>query len=97
MHVHHAKMFHMRTTIRIDDDLLRQTRLHATQTGRTVRQVVEYALRAALAGRSESPQDIAPLPSYGGSGVLPGVDPSNATVLRDVLDDTPLSIPKGAL
>lgn len=87
MHRCDAKVHRMRTTIRIDDELLRRTKLHAAQTRRTVGQVVEDALRAALAARPESRQDVAPLPSYGGSGVLPGVDLSNAAALRDVMDE----------
>lgn len=57
------------------------------QTQRTVGQVVEDALRAVLTARDQPPQSVAPLPSYGGSGVLPGVDLSNAAALRDVMDE----------
>lgn len=82
-----AKVHRMRTTIRIDDDLLKRTKLHAARTQRTVGQVVEDALRAALAAREQPPQVVARLPSYGGSGVLPGVDLSSAAGLRDVMDE----------
>src|ERR1700675_4442894 len=41
----------MRTTVRLDDDLLRQTKTLAAQTGRTLTAVIEDALRETIAPR----------------------------------------------
>jgi hypothetical protein len=41
----------MRTTIRLDDDLLRENKAHALATDRTLTQVIEDALRETLARR----------------------------------------------
>ena len=38
----------MRSTVRLDDDLLRQLKVLAGQTGRTLTAVIEDALREAL-------------------------------------------------
>lgn len=77
----------MRTTIAIDDNLLRQTKALAVETNRTVGQVVEDALRVVLTVREAGSATVAPLPVYGGSGVLPGVDLSDAAALLDVMDE----------
>ena len=39
----------MRTTIQLDDQLLLEAKKHAAQTGRTLKAVIEDALREALA------------------------------------------------
>lgn len=75
----------MRTTIRLDDDLYREAKAQAARDGRTVGEVIEDALRAQARHRSAD-VPIEPLPVYGGSGVLPGVDLSDNAALRDVMD-----------
>lgn len=40
----------MRTTIQLDDQLLLEAKKHAAQTGRTLKAVIEDALREALIG-----------------------------------------------
>lgn len=77
----------MRTTIRIDDALYRRVKSRAAQTGRTVSEVVEDALREALRPRRRAVPPLPELPVYGGSGVLPGVDLSSNAALRDLLDE----------
>ena len=42
-------MGRMKTTLEIQDELLRRAKLHARKKGRTLRSVVEEGLRAALA------------------------------------------------
>lgn len=75
----------MRTTIRIDDELYREVRVRAMAAGRTVGSVIEDALRRALAEDQvlEPPQ---PLPTFHGTGVMPGVDLTSNADLRDVMD-----------
>lgn len=50
---------HMRTTVRLDDDLLRAAKQHALSTGRTLTSVLEDSLRHELA-RSESARSVQP-------------------------------------
>lgn len=75
----------MRTTITLDSDLYREVKAQAAREGRTVGAVIEDALRA----RPQSPPggvELAPLPTYGGTGVLPGIDLADHTALRDLMD-----------
>lgn len=75
----------MRTTIRLDDDLYRDVAAQAALEGRTVGEVIEEALRLRhRRGRGEVA--IEPLPVYGGSGVMPGVELGGTAALRDRMD-----------
>ena len=78
----------MRTTIRLDDDLLRQTKAEAVRTGRTLTAVIEDALRAALARRTRPTPTELDLPTFRGSGLQPGVDLSNNAALLDLMEET---------
>lgn len=77
----------MRTTIRIEDQLYRRVKTRAAQTGRTVGEVVEDAVREALRPRRAPEQRVSPLPVFGGSGVLGGVDLSSNAALAEVMDE----------
>ncbi len=77
----------MRTTIRIDDALYRRLKSRAAQTGRTVSEIVEDAVRQALRPRARDDVEVEPLPVFGGSGVLPGVDLSSNAALRERMDE----------
>ena len=78
----------MRTTIRIDEALYRRVKSRAARSGRTVSEVIEDAVREALRPRSRELREPPPLPTFGGSGVLPGVDlTSNAAVLERMEED----------
>lgn len=80
-------MIDMRTTITIDDELYRTVKQRATRSGRTIGEIIEDALRRALDERnSANIEPLAPLPTYGGTGVLPGVDLANNAALRDLMD-----------
>ena len=77
----------MRTTIRLDDDLLRDAKKLAAETGRTLTAVIEDALREQLA-RRERPRRRVELPVFhGGGGLRPGVDLGDNVALRDLMDD----------
>jgi hypothetical protein len=77
----------MRTTIRLDDDLLRKTRALAAQTGRTLTAVIEDALREALARqRDRQAQPQISLPTFKGNGLRPGVDLDDTAGLLDIMD-----------
>jgi hypothetical protein len=77
----------MRTTIRLDDDLLTRAKREALERGTTLTAVIEEALRRALApGVRATPDDVA-LPSFRGDGLQPGVDLDDSASLLDVMDE----------
>jgi hypothetical protein len=76
----------MRTTIRLDSELLRQAKWRAIETGRTLNAVIEDALRAALQQRGHARSPRVELPVSGANGTLPGVDLDNSAALYDILD-----------
>lgn len=80
-------MLDMRTTIRIDDVLYREAKATAARTGRTVSEVIEDAVREALRRGERSPATAAPLPTFGGTGVLPGVDLTSSAGVREAMDE----------
>ena len=77
----------MRTTIRIDDQLLAAAKARAAASGRTLNAVVEDALREALAGRARDrgPRRV-DLPTFRGSRLLPGVDLDDSAALLDQME-----------
>jgi hypothetical protein len=80
----------MRTTIRIDDELYRTVRRQAAESGRTVGEIIEDAVRRSLQ-EPAAPEPLEALPIFGGSGVMPGIDPTSNVAVRDAMDeDTPL-------
>jgi hypothetical protein len=80
-------MLDVRTTIRIDEELYRRAKARAARTGRTVSELIEDAVRASLAPRVGEAAVHEPLPVFGGSGVMPGVDLSSNASVRDVMDE----------
>jgi hypothetical protein len=82
----------MRTTIRLDDQLLAEAKELAARTGRTLTAVISDALREALA-RSSEPRPRAPfkLVTFSGDGLRPGVDLDDSAALLDLMesDDDP--------
>jgi plasmid stability protein len=77
----------MRTTIRIHDDLYAQVRSRAASTGRSIGEVVEDALRAAFAQPDHPTPEVEALPTFGGSGVMPGVDLTSNAALAETMDE----------
>ena len=47
-------LLHMRTTLRLDDDLMRAVKKRAAETGRTITELVERALRDLLAREQQA-------------------------------------------
>ena len=77
----------MRTTVRLDDDLLRKTRALAAETGRTLTAVIEDALREALARqRARRTRPRVALPTFKGQGLQPGVDLDDSAGLLDIMN-----------
>lgn len=77
----------MRTTIRIDEALYREAKATAAQTGRTVSSVIEDAVRESLRRSHDEPREAPPLPTFGGTGVMPGVDLTSNAAVREMMDD----------
>ena len=75
----------MRTTVNIDDALLRRAKQLAARTGRSLTQVVDDALRAALDQRAQ-PRARLPVTVFHGDGLQPGVDLDDSAALLDVMD-----------
>ena len=78
----------MRTTIRMDDDLLEAVKTAAAGSGVTLTRFIEDAVRAQLAVHdrveNSSPPD---LPVFSGDGVYPGVDLDSNAGLLEVMED----------
>ncbi len=77
----------MRTTIRLDERLLREAKQAAVQTGRTLTAVIEDALRQFL-NRREAPAERRPfrIRPFKGTGVAPGVDLDDSAALLDLME-----------
>jgi hypothetical protein len=77
----------MRTTIRLDDDLLSAAKQHAAKTGRTLTSLFEDALRAFLAVEQRpSTRRRTRLPTFDGGGLQSGVDLDNTADLLDLME-----------
>jgi hypothetical protein len=74
--------------LRLDDRLLREAKRLAADTGKGLAEVVEELLREALLRRraaSARPGRVR-LPTFGGRGVLPGVDLDDSAGLLERMD-----------
>lgn len=80
----------MRTTVRLDDDLLDDARKEAARRRTTLTALIEQGLRLMLT-RSNRPKArrriVLPVSRKGG-GTLPGVDLSNSADLLDRMEGT---------
>jgi hypothetical protein len=76
----------MRTTVTIDDRLLKQAKLAAVRQGRTVSDLVDDALRLLLSQFKAAAPTIE-LPVFGGSGLRAGVDLEDRDGLTALLDE----------
>lgn len=77
----------MRTTILLDDDLLSQAKMLAAAQHRSLKAVIEDALRELLQRQQQAPvQKRICLPSMDGNGVQPGVDLDDTSSLLDLME-----------
>ena len=77
----------MRTTIRLDDQLLEQTKQYALTHGKTFTAIVEDALREklmSLPGVKKKPP--VKLKTVSGKGVNAGIDLDDSASLLDVME-----------
>jgi len=78
----------MRTTIRLDDQLLKEAKAAAAASGRTFTELVESALRETLARRKAGPRrERVTLPTFKGE-LMPGVDLDDSAGLLDLMEGT---------
>lgn len=78
---------HMRTTVRLDDELLAEVRKVAASRGMTLTAVLDEALREMLARRSPGgATEPPPLPSFKGRGLQPGVDLDDSAALLELME-----------
>ena len=78
----------MRTTVILDDELLRDVKRYAAEQGMTFTAVLHRALRALLARRDRlAEQERTPLPSFCGNGLQPGVDLDDSAALLELMEE----------
>jgi Bacterial antitoxin of type II TA system, VapB len=78
----------MRTTVNIDEHLLEAARQLTVRTHRRLGDVVDDALRLLLARSEEGATATLDLPTYGGSGLRPGVDLEDKEGLDALLEES---------
>ncbi len=76
-------LIHMRTTLVIDDHLMRQLKAEAAREGRTMSDLVETSLRAML-GRRPPKQKLPPLPTFNSGGAR--VDVADRDALYQLME-----------
>lgn len=80
---------HMRTTVRLDEQLLAEAKKRAAETGRTLTSILEQALRESLqhqAARARAPSRKVSLKTVNGTGLRPGVDLDDSSELLDAME-----------
>ena len=82
----------MRTTIRLDDDLLTEARLLAARSGKTLTSVIEDALRERLARQKEiGERKPVRLTTVSGQGLQPGIDLDDTASLLAMMEESDAS------
>jgi hypothetical protein len=79
----------MKTTVELSPYLLDEAKQVAAESGRTLDAVISDALCAELNRRrafQQAPPPKVNLPTFGGGGVLPGVDLSNNAALLELME-----------
>ena len=79
----------MRTTIRIDEQLLKEAKQLAIQRKKSLTAIIEDALRESLSRQNTAGQrPPVHLPTCSGKGLLPGVDLDDSASLLDLMERT---------
>jgi hypothetical protein len=80
----------MRTTISLDEALLKQARQVALDRGISLNELVVTALRLELYRSAEAPRKKKiTLPTFRGRGLRPGVDLDDSASLEDIMNEAP--------
>lgn len=82
----------MRTTIRLNEKVLREAKAYAARAGQSLTRVIEDALREKLNGSVVPKRKKTGLPVFAGKGLQPGVSLEHNAALLELMDeDTPVS------
>jgi hypothetical protein len=77
----------MRTTLTIQDALLRKAKQVSLERNLSVGEVVEEALRLTLGAQAKGrPAQRRKLKTFRGDGLQPGVDPTSSAALLEVME-----------
>jgi len=77
----------MRTTVRLDDELLAEAKRYAARTGRTLTSLIDEGLREVLArGERRVPAKRVELLTGGEGGLRPGIRSDSFSEVLDQLD-----------
>jgi hypothetical protein len=77
----------MRTTIRMDDELLKAAKAAAAASDQSLTAFIEESVRRQLAMRHDAASASPPsIPVFAGDGLLPGVDVNDSAALLDLID-----------
>ena len=77
----------MRTTVRLNEDLMEEVRRHARERGVTVTAVLDQALRELLVRHRQPLQGRRiKLPTFRGQGMQPGVDLDDSAALLELME-----------
>jgi hypothetical protein len=76
--------FHMKTTLEIDENVMRELKAKAAREGTSMSELVESALRMLLQKETRA-KALPPLPSW--SGGRPLVDVDDRKALHDAMDE----------
>lgn len=76
-------LFHMKTTLTIDDSVFARLKREAVREGKTMSELVEAALRLLLE-REERPHELPPLPELSSGGAF--VDVSNRGQMYEAME-----------
>lgn len=77
----------MPTTIQLDDDLHATVKRLAAERGRTMKAIVQDALRESLTRQLQTQRPRIELPVFHGTGVLPGVDLEDSAALLEIMGE----------
>lgn len=77
-------VFHMKTTLVIDDHIMKRLKIEAVRQGKTISELVETALRQLLESPRKKSAKLPPLPSYKLGGAL--VDIADRDALYQVME-----------
>ena len=78
----------MRTTVRLDENLLAEAKKHAAESGKTLTSLLEEALRESLARRKpQLKSKPVRLKTVKGGGVRAGVDLDDSAALLELMGD----------
>lgn len=78
-----SMVFHMKTTVIIDDKIMIELKREAARQGRTMSELIEAALRLLLRPR-RVPEELPPLPKFKSGGTL--VDISDREALYQAME-----------